>query len=106
MNVLKDIEFVLISPFATALELYNVSLGPIPLFAVVEIACVCISIGLFFVLSPDHPPKFKMVFDAHSSSLSILISIDSQVFVAISFFMSIIWIYLIAGDLVALLEVR
>uniref|UniRef100_A0A7S4NBM3 Sodium/calcium exchanger membrane region domain-containing protein n=1 Tax=Paramoeba aestuarina TaxID=180227 RepID=A0A7S4NBM3_9EUKA len=65
--------------------LTNLLGGVFPLMLIVEAAALPVAALIYYFTNDNEPPKYKYIF------------------VAVSFFMSILWIYLIANELVSLL---
>jgi sodium/potassium/calcium exchanger 6 len=61
--------------------------GPVPLYAIVEPIALLLSVAVWFTTGHEKPPKYKAAF------------------LAAAFVLSVIWIYLIANEIVSLLEV-
>lgn len=80
--------FPLTSPLVLILatETWGVYIGPVPLWGVVEMAGFCATVLVWFTSDFENPPRYKIVF------------------VFISFVLAITWIFLIADEIVSLLE--
>lgn len=72
--------------FCVALELYDNSFYGIPIVAIIAVAGAAIGLIMWVTTHYDYPPRYR------------------PAFVALGFLMSIVWIYVLANELVALLK--